>query len=76
VTIEAGGRRQTLPVLSQSSFLSQNDGRLHFGLDRAPRVEKIRVAWPNGNAEEFPGADADRLYVLVEGSGEAKPWSR
>jgi hypothetical protein len=39
-------------------------------------VEKIRVAWPNGNAEEFPGAAADRLYVLVEGSGEAKPWSR
>ena len=76
VTIEAGGRRQTLPVLSQSSFLSQNDGRLHFGLDRASRVEKIRVAWPNGNLEEFPGAAADRRYVLVEGSAEVKPWSR
>jgi hypothetical protein len=76
VTVEAGGRRQTLPVLSQSSFLSQNDGRLHFGLDSAKRVEKIRVAWPNGNIEEFPGAAADRLYVVVESSGEAKPWSR
>ncbi len=76
VTVEAGGRRQTLPVLSQSSFLSQNDARLHFGLDGAGRVEKIRVAWPSGQTEEFPGVAADRLYLLVEGSGEVRPWSR
>lgn len=76
VTIEAGGRRQTLPVLSQSSFLSQSEGRLHFGLDLAPRVDKIRVAWPNGGIEEFPRAEVDRMLVLVEGSGEVRPWSR
>jgi len=76
VTIEAGGRRQTLPVLSQSSFLSQNEARLHFGLDTAMRVEKIRVAWPSGQTEEFPGIAADGVFLLVEGSGEAKPWSR
>lgn len=75
VTIEAGGRTQTLPVLSQSSFLSQNDSRLHFGLDAAQKVGRIRVTWPSGAAEEFPGAAADRLFVLVEGSGEVRPWS-
>ena len=76
VTIEAGGRRQTLPVLSQASFLSQNDPRLHFGLGGAERVEKIRVAWPSGQTEEFGGVEADGVYLVVEGSGEARPWSR
>lgn len=74
VTIEAGGRAQTKPVLSQSSFLSQNDSRVHFGLAGSTKVEKIRVAWPNGAIEEFPGAEPDRLLGLVEGSGEVKPW--
>jgi hypothetical protein len=76
VSIEAGGRQQTLPVLSQSSFLSQNDARLHFGLGNAERVDKIRVVWPGGQTENFPGVAAGQRYILVEGSGEAKPWSR
>ena len=37
VTVEAGGRRQSAPVLSQSSYLSQSDFRLHFGLGAAAR---------------------------------------
>ncbi|MCC6341258.1 MAG: CRTAC1 family protein [Bryobacterales bacterium] len=75
VTIEAAGAKQTLPVLSQSSYISQNDFRLHFGLARAAGVEKIHVVWPNGNVEEFPGVAADRIYHIVEGSGAVKPWS-
>jgi hypothetical protein len=75
VTIEAGGAKQTLPVLSQSSYISQNDFRLHFGLAEAANVEKIHVVWPNGNMEEFPGVAADRIYHVVEGSGAVKPWS-
>lgn len=74
VTIEAGGRKQTLPVLSQSSFLSQNDFRLHFGLDTAAQVEKITVTWPVGTAETFPGAKAGQTVRLIEGTGETNPW--
>jgi hypothetical protein len=76
VTIQAAGRRQTLPVLSQSSFLSQSDFRLHFGLDTAAAVDAIEVVWPNGDLEKFPGVAAGRLAVLVEGSGVVKPWPR
>jgi hypothetical protein len=75
VTLRAGGRQQTQPVLSQSSFVSQNDGRLHFGLDTATKVDAIEVRWPNGESETFPGAGSDRVVVLVEGSGAVKPWS-
>ncbi len=71
VTIHAGTTRQAAPVLSQSSFLSLNDLRLHFGLGAAEKVDKIVVRWPNGETEEFPGAAADALYELKEGSGQA-----
>ncbi|MEX2264921.1 MAG: CRTAC1 family protein [Bryobacteraceae bacterium] len=69
-TIDAGGRRQTDAVVSQSSFLSQSDFRLHFGLGKAAKVERIEVRWPGGAVEDFPGSVADREVVLVEGQGK------
>ncbi len=72
VRVEAAGQVQTRPVLSQSSYLSQNDLRLHFGLGSATRVDRMTVRWPSGQVEEFPGAPADGFLLLVEGSGAAK----
>lgn len=73
VAVHAGGVAQTAPVLSQSSFLSLNDLRLHFGLGSAEKVDRIVVRWPNGAEEEFPSVAAGGLYLLKEGSGEAAP---
>ncbi|HEY3443368.1 MAG TPA: CRTAC1 family protein [Paludibaculum sp.] len=72
VTIQSGAMRQTDAVLSQSSFLSVNDLRPHFGLGAAEAVDKITVRWPSGVSEEFPGVAAGRLYLLMEGSGQTK----
>jgi hypothetical protein len=72
VSIAAGGQSQTKPVLSQSSYVSQNDLRLHFGLGRATRIDRMMVRWPSGRVEEFPGVPADAFLSLVEGSGTAK----
>jgi hypothetical protein len=72
VRIEAGEQTQIKPVLSQSSYVSQNDLRLHFGLGRATRIDRITVRWPSGSVEEFPGAPANGFLLLVEGSGIAK----
>ena len=69
VTIEAGGGKQTLPVLSQSSFLSQSDRRLHFGLGTATRVDRVSVRWPSGERETFDGGAAGATLRLKEGSG-------
>lgn len=68
VTVEAGGAKQTLPVLSQSSFLSQSDRRLHFGLGASDKVDRIHVHWPSGARESFPGGAANRLVRLKEGT--------
>ncbi len=71
VTVTAGNHTQTLPLLGQSSFLSQNDFRLHFGLGAADRVDRVTVHWPIGATENFTAVAIDRISELVEGSGSA-----
>jgi hypothetical protein len=73
VAIENGGATQTKPVVSQSSYVSHSDLRAHFGLGDAAKVEAIQVRWPSGAEEKFPGVAANGRYLLVEGSGAAKP---
>jgi hypothetical protein len=60
VEIVAGGRTQVNEVRSGGSYLSNNDVRIHFGLER------IRIRWPNGNTEDLPGVDADRFVTIAE----------
>ena len=64
-------------VLSQSSYLSVNDMRLHFGLGAATSAD-IEVRWPLGSVERFEAVPADRLVVITEGSGitRAEEWTR
>jgi hypothetical protein len=66
VTIEAGGRKQTQTLLSQSSFISQNDFRLHFGLGAAERVDSVIVRWPDGTTQNFPGGKSNRDMKLIQ----------
>jgi enediyne biosynthesis protein E4 len=66
VTVESGGHKQTQAVLSQSSFLSQNDFRLHFGLGSSASVDRIEVRWPNGELQSFPAEGVDKTVHLVE----------
>jgi hypothetical protein len=73
VTIHAAGATQSAPLLSQSSYLSANDTRVHFGLSQAKAVDKIVIRWSSGDAEEFPGAPAGAAYLLVEGAGQVQP---
>jgi enediyne biosynthesis protein E4 len=68
VTVQSAGRRQAQPVLSQSSFLSASDLRLHFGLANATTAEVI-VRWPTGVREKFAVPGVDRVLHLVEGAG-------
>src|SRR5690348_15798547 len=73
VTVETAKGKQVDVVLSQSSYISHNDSRLHFGLGAETAVTKIAVRWPNGTMEEFPGTAAGKLVRLVEGSGKTTP---
>ncbi len=68
VLVRYGGKVQAQAVVSQSSFYSSNDPRLHFGLG-ASRTANIEVYWPNGTAEQFPGVKSNQWLKLREGSG-------
>jgi hypothetical protein len=68
VTVGYGGKIQMQEVLSQSSYLSCNDPRLHFGLGMAIQAE-IHVRWPSGKEEKLGQIAVDRLITLKEGSG-------
>jgi hypothetical protein len=63
-----GGKTQAQAVLSQSSFYSCNDPRLHFGLGSITTVD-LDVYWPNGLHESFKRIPANQLITLREGVG-------
>jgi len=66
VEIVAGGRRQTAERVASSGYLSQNDGRLHFGLGEASTVDQITVRWPSGKVQTLAGQAADRVITVEE----------
>jgi hypothetical protein len=68
VTVHYGGKKQAQAVLSQSSYLSVNDSRLHFGLGPASKVD-LEIRWPAGAVEKLSGLAADQLVYVTEGSG-------
>ena len=68
VIVRYGGKIQMQEVLSQSSYLSCNDPRLHFGLGLASQAE-IHVMWPSGKEEKLGQIAVDRLITLKEGFG-------
>lgn len=67
--IRAGGRSHVAWVNPGSSYLCSNDPRAHVGLGSADRVEAIRVTWPEGDEEDFPGGGVDRVTTLKKGEG-------
>ncbi len=68
VTASYGLRRQAQAVLAQSSYLSANDRRLHFGLGPETQAS-LEIRWPNGREEKVSDVAADHLVVIREGSG-------
>jgi hypothetical protein len=68
VTARYGGKMQAQEVLSQSSFYSASDLRLHFGLGAATKAD-LEIRWPNGNKERVENVAANRLLVIREGAG-------
>ena len=71
VTASYGGKIQAQEVLSQASFYSANDLRLHFGLGAAESAD-LEIRWPNGARETLAKVAANRLITVREGSGIVK----
>jgi hypothetical protein len=69
VRIDHGGTSQTRMVKSGSSYLSQSELPVTFGVGRRDRVDRVAVSWPNGSTQEFRNVATGRAYECVEGKG-------
>lgn len=67
--LEYGGKKQARAVLSQASFYSANDPRLHFGLGSATTA-RVTIHWPSGLEEVFELPGVNTFVTLKEGSGQ------
>jgi len=72
VRVVTGQHAQMEEVISGSSFLSQSDLRLHFGLGQAKAADLVEVTWPSGLKESFRNLPANQLITLEEGRGMVK----
>jgi hypothetical protein len=64
--LSAGGQTQVRELRSGSSYASQNDLVLHFGLGPADRVEALEVTWPGGRTTTLRDQRVDRTIEVRE----------
>jgi enediyne biosynthesis protein E4 len=67
--VRAAGRTLIDEVRSGSSFDSNNDMRVHFGLGTAAKIDWVEVRWPSGLLEKFENVDIDGIRTVKEGTG-------
>lgn len=63
------GTTQTRMVRSGSSYLSQSELPVTFGVGRRDRVDRLVIDWPSGRTEEFTRVASGRAYTCIEGKG-------
>jgi hypothetical protein len=69
VRVTVSGRTQVRDVRAGSSYLSQNDLRLHFGVGDAAIVDRLEVTWPSQRVDIVTGVAANQIVTIQEGRG-------
>jgi enediyne biosynthesis protein E4 len=60
------GKRQVAERVAGSGYLSQNDGRVHFGLGQSDKIERIKIRWPSGTEQVLENVSIDRVLSIEE----------
>ena len=71
IRVKAGTRVLVDEVRSGSSYISNSDMRVHFGLGSATKVDWVEVRWLSGLTEKFNDLPVDQIHTLKEGSGSS-----
>jgi len=66
VRIYHGGDTQMRTVRGGSSYLSQSELPLTFGVGKSDRVDRLAVEWPSGTTQEFKNVSTAKTYELLE----------
>ena len=78
VKIVSGDLTQIDEVRSGGSYISQNDLRLHFGLEKRRKIDLIEIRWPSGVVDKITNANVNKILIVKEGQGviEQKDFKR
>jgi hypothetical protein len=81
VRLTSGKERQWQMVHSGSSYLSQSELVLTFGLGEKTKADSIEVQWPSGQIDKLSNVPGRQTITIQEGKGivankaYSKPWS-
>jgi hypothetical protein len=69
LTITAGGKKQVLINQWATSYLSNNDPRLHIGLGQQKQIDLLDITWSDGGKEVYKNIASDRYLTILQGKG-------
>ncbi len=72
VTVSAGGKKQVLINQWTTSYLSNNDPRLHIGLGQEKNIDLLEISWSDGRKESYKNIDCDRYLIIQQEKGIIK----
>jgi enediyne biosynthesis protein E4 len=67
--VTAGGVTEVREVKAGSSYLAQNDLRVHVGVGTATQIDRLEVRWPDGRSEMVSGAMVNQIITVTQGKG-------
>lgn len=67
--LTVGSTSQMAEVKAGSSYLSQSDMRVHFGLGRASRIDRLELRWPSGTVDVLNNLEVNQILTVLEGKG-------
>ena len=78
LTLSLGEQTLIREVKAGSSYLGQNDLRVHFGLGQAAEADRLEIRWPSGVTDVLENVEANHIVVVVEDQGvtERTPFHR
>ena len=67
--LSVGGKTLVREVKAGSSYLAQNDLRVHFGLGNASKADRLEIRWPGGTVEVIENIEANGIVTVRQGDG-------
>ncbi len=72
IRVTAGGKTRLSFVNGGNGFAAQSTTRVHFGLGKTDKVEKVEIRWPSGARQTLENVSPDRVYRVVEGKNKTE----
>jgi hypothetical protein len=69
VKVVSGDLSQIDEVHSGGSYISQNDLRLHFGLEKRTKIDLVEISWPSGVVDKILNPGVNKIITVKEGKG-------